>query len=82
MDDSAVPCAILVSPPCGEVCNVTVQHEKPIQELGWLLFKCSEGDLNYQYTMAKKCKMHTAQLSVFVLHFLFIHMYLEPMAGR
>lgn len=49
MDDSAVPCAILVSPPCGEVCNVTVQHEKPIQELGWLLFKCSEGDLNYQY---------------------------------
>lgn len=48
MDDSAVPCAILVSP-CEEVCNVTVQHEKPIQELGWLLFKCSEGDLNYQY---------------------------------
>lgn len=49
MDDSAVPCAILVSPPCEEVCNVTVQREKPIQELGWLLFKCSEGDLNYQY---------------------------------
>lgn len=49
MNDYAVPCAILVSPPCKEMCNMTVQPENPIQESGWLLLKCNEGDLNYQY---------------------------------
>lgn len=49
MDDYAVPCAILVSPPYEEVCNMTLQHENPIQESGWLLLQCNEGDLNYQY---------------------------------
>lgn len=43
MNDRAVPCAILVSPACA------VQREKPIQESGWLLPKCVEGDLNSQY---------------------------------
>lgn len=49
MDDYAVPCAVLVSPPCEDVCNMAVQHENPIQEPDCLLMKCNEGNLNYQY---------------------------------
>jgi len=43
MNACAVPCAILVSPAC------TVPTEKPVQESGWSLPKCSEGDSNSQY---------------------------------
>lgn len=80
MDDYTVSCAILMSSAWEDVCNMTVQRENPIQESGWLLLKCNEGDLNYQYLRGVKCIQ--PQLSVFVLDFLFIHRYLEPMAGK